>query len=113
MALLHKAVAGCLLVALCSFAAGQAFPPEESVHKPPAGCHEHGQKAPSSAPVTYQCCATGHNAAVLQQALDLGALMPVSRVPEATSQPSTGISPGSLPQLFSADSPPDLTPLRI
>jgi hypothetical protein len=113
MRLAHKATALLLLAALGSFAAGQAFPPVEFLHKPPAGCHEHSQKAPSSAPMTYQCCATGHNAAVLQPVLDLDTLLPVSPVPDLTSPVSTGFILGSFSQHFSANRPPGSATLRI
>jgi hypothetical protein len=34
--------------------------------QPPAGCHEHGSKAPARHSTNYQCCLTGHNTAVPQ-----------------------------------------------
>jgi hypothetical protein len=32
----------------------------------PAGCHEHGSKAPAPESTSYQCCLTGHNSALPQ-----------------------------------------------
>jgi hypothetical protein len=114
MGLVHKAIAVLLWAAVSSSMVGQTFPPAEAMHKPPSGCHEHGQKAPSPAPVTYKCCATGHNAAVLQQSSELGGLwLPVSRVPDLASLVPTGFTLGSNPQHSSGNRPPGSTSLRI
>ena len=114
MRVVHKTVALLLLAALSSLVAGQTFPAGEARHKPPAGCHEHSQKAPASAPVTYQCCTTGHNAAVLQPALNLAELgLPSSRVPDLTLLASSAFLQGGLSQHFSANRPPGSINLRI
>jgi hypothetical protein len=39
-----------------------ALPAAQPGH--PAGCHGHQPMAPSPAPTSYQCCVTGHQAAI-------------------------------------------------
>ena len=89
----------------------------------PAGCHAHAGKrlpdsqnsrSPRPAPVSYQCCLTGHDAAAVR----------VSLVPQSSGQ-ATHIAPGVEPELsFLSDNdlkvamvlsahPPGSSPLRI
>jgi len=112
MSLVHKAMAWLLLAAVSSFAAGQTYAPAEAMQKAPSGCHERGQKTPAPGPDAYQCCATGHHTAVLQRSLLLGTLA-VALVGKAGRLTPRNAAPGSLPQPFSADSPPTVTILRI
>jgi len=56
--------------------------------QPPAGCHEHGQKAPAPSPVTYQCCPAGHQFAAVREAVDLRfAVLQLSHVIELSVPP--------------------------
>ena len=82
---------------------------------PPAGCHPHGQ-APVSQPVSYRCCQSGHDSALLQTSL---AVQPDSvgltaRYPVHFLLPmlhDQGQNPRNLAP-SSAD-PPNITPLRV
>jgi hypothetical protein len=66
MKLVCKMIALTLLVAAVSPVFPQAY---AAAVRQPAGCHEHGQKAPPS-PVTYQCCTAGHQFAAVREAPD-------------------------------------------
>jgi hypothetical protein len=81
----------------------------------PAACHQHEGAPPLPQPVSYRCCQSGHDSAILQSA-------PASQL-DSADQPApverTDIFtlPSTLPivrrvSASSAD-PPDLTPLRI
>jgi hypothetical protein len=99
--------------------------PSAAVDERPAGCHAHGgqslppsplPRSPLPAPVSYQCCLTGHDAAVV----------PASTSPQPPAQCQytqvtlqiqsalTAYILGDLEvsMLLSAD-PPRTTPLRI
>jgi hypothetical protein len=43
------------------------LPAPTGTHQRPAGCHEHSRKAPTSSPVSYRCCQTGHGAILRQE----------------------------------------------
>jgi hypothetical protein len=80
----------------------------------PAGCHHHGG-APSSGPVSYRCCQSGHDSAILQSSL--GSQLDSADLTSAadSSQNKTPtITHRNLRKLAlpSAD-PPETTPLRI
>jgi hypothetical protein len=83
-------------------------------HQAPAGCHEHARRAPSPEPVSYQCCQTGHNAAVLTNAPNARPLFFVSEAlaPETFLFSAIGID-GFCQLLTSSSSPPGSTPLRV
>ena len=100
--------------------AGADGAPSAAVDERPAGCHAHGSQSlplsPLPAPVSYQCCLTGHDAAVV----------PASTSPQPPAQwqytqvtlqmqsALTAYFLGGLEvsMLLSAD-PPGTTPLRI
>jgi len=42
---------------------GAGLPATQVTH--PAGCHQHGPTLPSPAPVSHQCCASGHQWAIV------------------------------------------------
>jgi hypothetical protein len=80
-----------------------------------SGCHPHSSKPPATAPVSYHCCQTGHDSALLQSSLtsqmssvDVASPGDFRPAPIATS---TQNSARSL-TLSSAD-PPRPTPLRV
>ena len=62
---------GLLLVIAMAAASpgGQTMPATAGPMNPPAGCHGHGPASaapahPAPVPASYQCCATGHQAAL-------------------------------------------------
>ena len=85
-----------------------------SSHQAPAGCHEHARHAPSPEPVSYQCCQTGHNAAVLTNAPNPRPLFFVSEslASEAVLFSVIGHD-GFYKVVASSCSPPGSTPLRV
>ncbi|MBI3646564.1 MAG: hypothetical protein HY233_11445 [Acidobacteriales bacterium] len=106
--LLMTAVAmGCL--------AAQTLPPAARPQQRPVGCHGHGEKAPPMPERTsYNCCLTGHNAAVPQPCHS-----PQLVIQRATAdlrfEPPTKARVGAgLEKLTVASpDPPGATPLRI
>ena len=84
----------------------------------PAGCHAHGGKSlpdsPRPVPVSYQCCLTGHDAAVVPASHSPQPSAPRSRVIQQIKPALTICFLGSLGVLMvlSAD-PPGTTPMRI
>jgi hypothetical protein len=80
----------------------------------PAGCHQHGT-APVPQPVSYRCCQSGHDFAILQVSLSshldsacvavFGPLLDTP-APIFTLQSLPGVATSS------AD-PPDIAPLRV
>ena len=80
----------------------------------PAGCHHHGG-GPSSRPVSYRCCQSGHDSAILQSSFG-------SQLDSADLTSSADSAQNTMPAIVrrnlrklalpSAD-PPETTPLRI
>jgi hypothetical protein len=97
------------------------------LHERPAGCHEHGDRtiprsplSPSPlpysppAPVSYQCCLTGHVAAVVQASDSLQLSVQYTRV-DLQIEPARTVSTLSqleISAVLFAD-PPGTTSLRI
>jgi hypothetical protein len=86
-----------------------------AMQAPPAGCHQHGP-APVSQPVSYRCCQSGHDSALLQilftaqpDSGDLTASHPIC-IPVPAFH-DRGQSPHSL--ATSSSDPPNVTPLRV
>ena len=86
-----------------------------SVAQPqPADCHHHGG-APSPRPVSYRCCQSGHDSAILQSSFG-------SQLDSADLTSSADSAQNTMPAIVrrnlrklalpSAD-PPETTPLRI
>jgi hypothetical protein len=84
----------------------------------PAGCHGHGGTAlphsPLPAPVNYQCCLTGHDAAVVQAS---PFAQPSAQCTRATLRVEFALTRRlfggfEMSIVHSAD-PPGITPLRI
>jgi hypothetical protein len=81
----------------------------------PAGCHGHGPATPSPAPNSFQCCVSGHQAAMPNASF--------SSLPwdagfcgwAAGEQLSQGFALGRLPAMLivPSNSPPGTVPLRI
>jgi len=88
-----------------------------------AGCHAHGgqslplsplPRSPLPAPVSYQCCLTGHDAAVVPDSISPQPPAQCTPVPPQIESLLTGYFFGGLevPMVPSAE-PPGTTPLRI
>jgi hypothetical protein len=79
----------------------------------PAGCHQHGAKPPANTPVSYRCCQSGHDSAILQSSL----ATPLSEVVSSGfSIPAliTVSTQGCLHTLtISSPDPPHTIPLRV
>jgi|ERR1700687_696852 len=94
--------------------------PSAAVDERQAGCHAHGGKSlprsPLPAPVSYQCCLTGHDAAVMPASTSPQppAQCQYTRVTLQIESALTVYFLGGLEvsMLLSAD-PPGMTPLRI
>jgi hypothetical protein len=103
-----------LLVSLIATAAllGQGASTMPVVHERLGGCHPHGSAVPP--PVSYRCCESGHDSALLQISFtsqpdaDLAAAIEVSKatIPDITHQALCHLATSS------AD-PPAIAPLRI
>jgi hypothetical protein len=81
----------------------------------PAACHGHEGAVPFPQPVSYRCCQSGHNSAILRSssASELDAIYLVAPLERADV-----FAPNSKLQIVrqvahSSADPPDLTPLRI
>jgi hypothetical protein len=110
-----RMVAVVLLIVMAAMSPAQAmpFPAVQTPH--PAGCHSHRPATPSPAPPTYQCCVTGHDAAIPSAARALRPL--VARF--AASDGGEGLALSSTfsahfsSNVVTASSPPGIAPLRI
>jgi hypothetical protein len=105
-----------LLVSLIAPApiVGQVTSAMPIAHERPAGCHQHGT-SPAPQPVSYRCCQSGHDSAILQvsfisqpQLSDLTSHFELSEVliSSVTRQSLRDVTPSS------AD-PPNTIPLRV
>jgi hypothetical protein len=100
--------------------AGADGAPSAAVDERPAVCHAHGSKSlplsPLPAPVSYQCCLTGHDAAVVPASTSPQPPAQCQRAPVTLQIESalTAYFLGDLEvsMLLSGD-PPGTTPLRI
>ncbi len=88
---------------------------EKEKQAQPAACHQHGRRIPTPQPVTYRCCQSGHDSAILQNLpawqLDFFDFA-VSAERRHIVVPSSRMSKHGDASPSSAD-PPDVTPLRI
>ena len=93
---------------------GQGTSPMLAAHEGPAGCHQHGP-ARVPQPVSYRCCQSGHDSAILQASFtsqpdsaDLISHVELSQdlIPNAAHQTLRILA-------FSSADPPDTTPLRV
>src|ERR1700724_2149682 len=81
---------------------------------PPAGCHQHGAKPPTSTPVSYRCCQSGHNSAILQTSLTTLLCSPLVSTGVSIPTPITVSTQGCLHSLILSSPDPPLTiPLRV
>jgi len=103
-----------LLVAFVAAMSGmQAFASEPTSH--PAGCHGPMPSAPSQAPVSYQCCANGHDWAMPN--VQFSYERPLAQTVAAFVCDEASLSFGehyhSPEPVFPSASPPRSSPLRI
>ncbi|MGH9553881.1 MAG: hypothetical protein ACRD3W_31175, partial [Terriglobales bacterium] len=81
----------------------------------PAACHQHEGALPSPQPVSYHCCQSGHDSAILQSSSASRPDSPDLATPFERSD--IFASPAMLPIVgqvaASSADPPKLTPLRI
>jgi hypothetical protein len=97
--------------------------PSAAVDERPAGCHAHGGQSlplsqlphsPLPAPASYQCCLTGHDAAVVPASTSPQPPAPSAPVPPQIESLLTGYFLGGLEvSMVPSAEPPGTTPLRI
>ena len=84
-------------------------------HPRPAACHQHGSSVPHPQPVSYRCCQSGHDTAILQRSsvshlnsFDLAAPSDRSHIflPTVPLQNPRNLT-------TSSPDPPDLISLRV
>jgi hypothetical protein len=79
----------------------------------PAGCHQPGAKPPASRPVSYRCCQSGHDSAILQTSfatqLSSALISTGDSIPAAITIPTQD----SLQLIISSPDPPHTIPLRV
>jgi hypothetical protein len=105
-----------LLVGLIGAAplVGQVTSAMPMAHERPPGCHHHGSN-PGPQPVSYRCCQSGHDSAILQ-----GSLISQSQLSELASHFElsevliSSVNRQNLRDVTpSSADPPNTTPLRV
>jgi hypothetical protein len=98
----------------------QTMPITAAAASHPAGCHsrapiDHAPAIPSPAPVSYQCCVSGHQAALPNVAFSLRSNSALLCDLESGASVGSDLAPNSLLVVFvvPSDSPPIVAPLRI
>jgi len=97
--------------------------PSAALDERPAGCHAHGGQSlplsqlphsPLPAPASYQCCLTGHDAAVVPASTSPQPPAPRAPVPPQIESLLTGYFLDGLEvAMVPSAEPPGTTPLRI
>jgi hypothetical protein len=95
--------------------------PSAAVGERPAGCHAHKNPpdsplphSPLPAPASYQCCLTGHDAAVVPASTSPQPPAPSAPAPPQIESLLTGYFLGGLEvSMVPSAEPPGTTPLRI
>lgn len=94
--------------------AGQPAAPMTGVASRPAGCHQHGAKPPATAPLSYSCCQSGHNSAILPASLasptSPGRVATAISIPALIAVPKQGFLRSST---IPSPDPPLAIPLRV
>src|ERR1700730_17137493 len=75
-----------------------AFSAAQPAH--PAGCHSHGPPTPAPAPTSFQCCVTGHQAAIPNASFSPRPLAGRLCALTAGEQISQGFALGRLPAML-------------
>jgi hypothetical protein len=110
-----------LLIATAANLPGmQAMPSTAAPASHPAGCHGHtpgsqGPAIPSPAPTSYQCCVSGHQAALPNVAFSLRSHAALLCNLNDGASLDSDLAPDALPVVFvvPSDSPPVTGSLRI
>jgi hypothetical protein len=111
---LHSILTLLLLAASAmSLLAAQASTSPGIHDEKPAGCHEHGKKAPVHPASDYACCVAGHGSAVVQAScVPQGQQVSIGFVLTAPSLQPPELYGVAVLQTYSG-TPPHQTPLRI
>jgi len=107
-----------LLIATAAALPGmQAMPSAAAPAGHPAGCHSHSNAPaiPSPAPVSYQCCVSGHQTALPNVAFSLRSHAALLCNLNDGASLDSDLAPDALPVVFvvPSDSPPITGSLRI
>jgi hypothetical protein len=82
-------------------------------HERPGGCHEQGHKNQVPSPVSYVCCLSGHDPAILPTSL----VLPSLRATTGTLVVEMVVQASLIPVLegltLSSADPPPVLPLRV
>jgi hypothetical protein len=115
MALFAKIAVFFVMVAVSASSLGaQALLLPAQPQERPAGCHEHGSKAPARHSTSYHCCLTGHNSAIPQTSDTPEPILHDTQIELLVDSPIGSLATGGLGQLtVSSGDPPGATPLRI
>lgn len=112
---------GSLEVAAAVAGTDHGSAPSVALGERPAGCHAHKSlpdsplpHSPLPAPVSYKCCLTGHDAAVLPASISPQPPAQCTPVPPQIESLLTGYFLGGLEvSIIPSAQPPGTTPLRI
>ena len=108
-----RMVAVVLLIAMAAMPAAQAMPfPAAPSGRP--GCHGHAPASPLPSPTNYQCCVSGHHAAMPSAAFSIGSM--AAELCSLEQSERAHLQFGSFPSALLAlpnSSPPGAAPLRI
>jgi len=82
-------------------------------HARPAGCHQH-DTAPVPQPVSYRCCQSGHDSAILQISFTSELASALIAVGHSIHVPVPTFAQPRFPSLATSSAdPPDINPLRV
>ena len=109
-----RAVAMLLLVTMAAMPGAQAmpFPAMQPGHL--AGCHGHAPSPPVPSPTNYQCCVSGHHAAIPNAVFSIySTAAQVCSLVDSDRDGLEFVSFGSSLLVAPSYSPPGAVPLRI
>ena len=101
-----------LLAAVCLGGVTTQAVPSMS-HERPGGCHERGHKNPVPSPVSYVCCLSGHDMAILPSWLVLPSLQATTATPVVEMVAKVSLIPVLASLKISSVDPPRALPLRV
>jgi len=110
-----RMVATVLLLATVSAWPGAATMPFGTPAGHAAGCHGHEPATPSPAPASYQCCVSGHHAAIPNLSFSLRVVAAQVGGLDGSDGPGLRllVRLNAATLVVPADSPPGPVPLRI
>lgn len=116
MTLSYKILAVLLLTAMAAVSgAVRQELPMAAMEARPAGCHQHGAKPPAPTPVSYRCCQSGHDSAIVLTRF-------ATQLSSAQLACGGGLVPASFsipakssfnPLIIASSDPPPTIPLRV